>query len=163
MNNILLTPKKSNLLKTGSLIAIIIFIAPFLFYSYRYGSFPEGDTWETSFFTFKSGYYQSVSTFVWVFYGKFIPVYLLIIWFFTCRYWWRYAILAPIGMYCFQLISLFNDELKFKDEPLELIYILPTTISVAIILVLIRSKLKSYIALLAIHEDINNEIEKITK
>lgn len=157
----LLTRKKLNLLQAGSLIAIVIFIAPFLFYSYRYGGFPEGNTWETSMFTFKSVYYESVSTFVWVFYGKLIPFYLLTIWFFTCRYWWRYAILAPIGMYAFQMVSLFNDELKFKDEPLELIYILPTTICVAIILTLIRNKLKNYIHLLSLNESVNAEIEKL--
>lgn len=158
---ILLTQKKSNLLRTGSLLAIIIFIAPFLFYSYRYGGFPENDVWETSIFTFKSVYYESVSTFVWVFYGKFIPLYLLVIWFITCQYWWRYAILAPIGMYAFQLISLFNDELKFKDEPLELVYIFPTTISIAIILIMIRKRLKKYIHLLKLNEQIEIELKEI--
>lgn len=160
-NKKVLTLQKLNLLRTGSLIAIVIFIAPFLFYSYRYGGFPEGNVWETSIFTFTSVYYESVSTFIWVFYGKFIPLYLLIIWFFTCQYWWRYSILAPIGMYSFQLISLFNDELKFKDEPLELIYIFPTTLAIAIILILIRKRLKKYIHLLKLNEQIENELEKI--
>jgi hypothetical protein len=97
-----------------------------------------------------------------VFQGKFVPLYLLFIWFLTCRHWWHYAILAPIGMYVFQMISLFNDEMKFKDE-IEIYYIIPIMAIVAIALIIVRKKISPYIELISFNEKLNETISEIEK
>jgi len=127
-----------------------------------YGGFPDGKIWETSLFTFESKYYESVSTFIWVFQGKFVPIYLLTLWFLTCRHWWHYVILVPLGMYVFQMISLFNDEMKFKDE-IEIYYMIPIMLMVAIVLLFIRRKISPYIELMSFNEKLNETIEEIEK
>lgn len=155
------TQKMSSHLLMGSILAVIIIVSPLMFYSYKFEVFPTTKVWETPFFTLKSLYYENVSTFAWVFLGKFIPLYLLLIWFFTCRYWWYWSILVPIGMYVFQIASLFNDEFKLKDEPMELSYIFPYMIVVGILLYFIRKKLTAYIYMFNIDERIAEKIKKI--
>jgi hypothetical protein len=122
--------------------------------------FPSAKVWETPFFTFTSKYYENVETFAWVFLQKFIFIYLMIIWFMTCKNWWNKAILIPIGMMAYQIINLLNDELKFKDEGLDAIVVLPLTILVCYILMKIRNKLSFYTEALDLKSQIDLEIEK---
>lgn len=159
--NTSLTQKRLNHLLTGSIIAAFILLSPILFYSYKYGVFPEGKTWETSFFTLTSNYYESVSTFFWVFFGKFVPLYLMCIWFFTCRYWWYWSILLPIGMYIFQIISLFSEEFRLKDEPIDLMYIIPAIILTGVLLLYLRFRIIKYIDMFNLKERIDNQIKEI--
>lgn len=144
----------------GNFLAFIIAVSPLLFYSYKSGVFPTGKVLETPYFVLTSHYYENFTTFIWVFFGKFIPFYLLCIWFFTCRYWWYWAILTPIGMYLFQIVSLFNDEFKLKDEPIELIYIFPFILTVGIGLYFIRRKILVYIEMFNLKEQIESEVKK---
>lgn len=145
----------------GSVIAFFIVLSPIIFYSYKYGVFPEGKVWETPFFVLTSYYYESISTFFWVFFGKFIPFYLLCIWFFTCRYWWHWALLVPISMYILQMISLFNNEFKLKDEPIDLIYIVPYMLIVSLLLVYLRVRIMKYIDMFNLKERIDNQIKEL--
>lgn len=145
----------------GSFIAFIIALSPLLFYSYKSGLFPTGKVLETPFFTLTSQYYENLTTFVWVFLGKFVPLYLFCIWFFTCRYWWYWSILVPIGMYIFQIVSLFNDEFKLKDEPIELIYIIPYMVIVGLVLYLVRKKIQKYIKMFNLKEQIESEVKRV--
>ncbi|MEQ3500639.1 hypothetical protein ABMY20_12850 [Tenacibaculum sp. SSH1-16] len=145
----------------GSFIALIIALSPLLFYSYKLGVFPNGKVWKTPFFTLTSQYYESLSTFSWVLLGKLTPLYLLCIWFFTCRYWWYWAIIIPIGMYIFQIVSLFNDEFNLKDEPVELIYIFPYMLIVGVGLYFIRKKILKYIEMFNLKEQIESEVKKV--
>jgi len=64
----------------GGVLVLLIAITPFLFYSYE--SFPNSNVWETSFFTLETKFDTWIS-FAWYFIGKVIPLYLLLIWFFT--------------------------------------------------------------------------------
>ncbi len=155
------TQKMSSHLLMGSLLALFIALSPIIFYSYRFGVFPEGKVLETSLFTLTSQYYENLNTFFWVLFGKFVPLYLLCIWFFTCRYWWFWSILIPIGMYFFQIISLFNDEFKLKDEPIDLIYIFPYMILVGLLLLFVRNKILSFLELFNLKERIENQIKDI--
>ncbi|CAA0192574.1 conserved membrane hypothetical protein [Tenacibaculum maritimum] len=147
----------------GSVIAFVIAISPLIFYSYKFGVFPKEKTLETPFFTLTSYYYEDVSAFAWVFFGKFIPLYLLCIWFFTCRYWWYWSILIPIGMYFFQLTSLFSEEFKLKDEPIELVLIFPYMLIIGVGLYFVRKRIMTYIELFNLKEQIENEIYKVEK
>jgi hypothetical protein len=152
-------PERLNHQLTGnSIIAILIAITPFIFYSYL--CFPSIKVWETPFFTFTSKYYENVETFAWVFLQKFIFIYLMIIWFMTCKYWWNKAILIPIGMLTYQTINLVNDEVKFKDSGLDAIVVFPLVIVVCFILIKIRNKISFKIELLSLREMVDIEIEK---
>ncbi|AXG71204.1 hypothetical protein KORDIASMS9_03460 [Kordia sp. SMS9] len=125
-------------LLTGSIIAILIAITPYIFYSYQ--SFPEEKTWETFLFTYEAKHYKTVDYAVWIFMGKIVPLVLLILWFFTCRDWWYHVILIPIAMYVFQLYSAVNDDLEYHDE-VEIYYVIPIMMIIVPIVYFIRIKL----------------------
>lgn len=72
--------------------------------------------------------------------GKCIPFLLLVLWFFTCKHWWRHAILIPIGMYAFQIFSILNDETKYFDV-VEIWYVFPIMLCIVPVIYFIRAKL----------------------
>ena len=131
------TGKRS--LVTGGLVVLLIAITPFIFYSYK--SFPDSTkSWETFVFTINTNFY-SVYDLAWYFVGKYVPLYLLLLWFFTCKHWWHWIILVPISMYAFQLWGIINES-KNLDE-LELYFILPLMAILIPAVYLIRAKLFS--------------------
>lgn len=97
----------------GSIIATFIAITPYIFYYYE--SVPDVKIWNTFLFNYDSKYYLSAQVGIWTIIGKFVPLYLLIIWFFTCRHWWYHALLIPIIMYFFQFATVINEDLKYVD------------------------------------------------
>lgn len=133
------TDKKS--VFNGSVIAFFILATPFLFYSYK--SFPDVNVWETSFFSIKTDFY-SWFDFAWYFANKFVPLYLLLIWFFTCKHWWHWILLVPIGMYSFQLWGIINEN-RGLDE-LELYLLFPLMMVLVPFIYLIRAKLFNQIS-----------------
>jgi len=128
------TDRKS--LFIGGAIVILIAITPFLFYLYK--SFPDNKVWETFLFTTTTSFY-SWYDYAWYMTGKIIPLYLLLIWFFTCKHWWHWIILVPIAMYAFQLWGLINEN-SMLDE-LELYYVLPLMMILIPFVYVIRAKL----------------------
>lgn len=142
-------------------IGVLIVATPFLFYSYT--RFPEVKVWETSFFTFESHYYESVKTFAWVFLQKFVFIYLLLIWFFTCREWWKNAILVPIGMLVYQMTILLSDEIFLKDQLKELIILLPFVAIVCFSLWFIGKRLSMYSRAFDLKDEIELRIKEVEK
>ncbi len=130
------TDKKS--LVTGSIIATLIAITPFLYNLYE--SVPDVESWDTFFGTYKAGFYESVFVTAWTLMGKLIPIYLLFIWFFTCRHWWYHAIIVPIAMYVYQIISVISEDKGFIDSN-QLIYLVPIMAVVIPSIYLIRAKI----------------------
>jgi len=104
--------KKSLIL--GSIVATIIATSPYLFYLYE--SVPDTEVWNTFLFTYESGYYQDAQIAMWTLTGKIIPLYFLLVWFFTCRHWWYHVLLIPMTMYLFQIANILNDDLDYVDE-----------------------------------------------
>ncbi len=128
------TDKKSLII--GGIVVFLIAITPFLFYIYE--SFPNTDIWETSYFNITTKFPDWYS-FAWYFTGKFIPLYLLFIWFFTCKHWWHWIILVPITMYAFQLWGVLNESNNL--DSLEFYYILPLMMVLVPFVYVIRAKL----------------------
>jgi hypothetical protein len=126
---------KSNLI-VGGVIVLFISVTPFLFYLYE--SFPDSNVWETSFFIIETKFPSWIS-YAWYFTGKIIPLYLLLIWFFTCKHWWHWIILVPISMYSFQLWGVVNESNNM--DSLELIYVIPLMMFLVPSVYLIRAKL----------------------
>ena len=133
---------RSKFLLTGSIIAICIAFSPYLFYLYEI--FPNGPVWETSFFTYESKYYEDVLTAAWTYLGKITPLFLLFIWFFTCKHWWYHVILVPITMYSYQLLMAVYEDMYLRTDYLDtnqLIYLAPFFIIILSIVYLIRIKI----------------------
>lgn len=123
---------------TGSVLATIIALTPYFFYIYE--SVPDQRVWNTFLYTFHSNVYESAQVVVWTLTGKFIPLILLIIWFFTCRHWWYHAILVPIIMYIFQILSFSLSDTYLFDE-FQLIHMIPIMAIIIPSIYLIRAKL----------------------
>lgn len=130
----------SKSLAIGGVVVLLVAISPFLFYSYK--SFPETQIWETSLFTLKTSFPDWYS-FAWYFTGKVIPLYLLLLWFFTCKHWWHWIILVPIAMYAFQLWGVLNESNNLDE--LELYYLVPLMLILVPFVYLVRAKLFSRI------------------
>lgn len=137
------TKDSSGFLVLGSIIAISIAFSPYLFYLYEI--FPSGPVWENSFFTYESKYYKDVLTAAWTYLGKITPLFLLLIWFFTCKHWWYHVILVPIIMYAYQIIVTFYDDVylesRFLMDTNGLIYLAPFFIVILSIVYLVRIKI----------------------
>ncbi|WP_431108806.1 hypothetical protein [Winogradskyella poriferorum] len=135
-----LTDKKSYNKKIilGSIVASLVAATPFLFYLYEY--VPDVARWDTIFGTYESIEYGSANVAFWVLAMKFIPLFLSLIWFFTCRHWWYHALLVPIVMFSFQLISALNFDARYTDE-FDIIWLLPIMAIIFPSIYLIRARM----------------------
>jgi hypothetical protein len=122
----------------GSIIATFIAITPYLFYLHE--SVPEVKIWDTFLFTYDAGYYSDANIAMWVLTGKVIPLYLLFLWFFTCRHWWYHALLVPIAMYLYQVFEVINNDTAFLDTN-QLIYLIPVMAVIIPSIYLIRARI----------------------
>ncbi|WP_422104538.1 hypothetical protein [Winogradskyella sp.] len=122
----------------GSIIATIIAGTPFVFYLHEY--VPDTKEWETIFGSYNSQFYESANVAMWVLSMKIIPLLLTLIWFFTCRHWWYHALLVPIIMFSFQIVSAINADTNPLDE-LHILYLLPIMAIVFPSIYLIRAKM----------------------
>lgn len=122
----------------GSILATLIAGSPFLFYLYEY--VPSNPTWDTLFFTYHSGFYLNAQTAMWMLTGKSIPLFFLIIWFFTCRHWWHHALLVPIVMYVYQIVGAIYQDTSTGLDELDLIYMVPIMALIIPSIYLIRAK-----------------------
>ena len=129
------TDRKSLII--GSIIATILAITPYLFSLYE--SVPGDKTWSTFFGVYNSGFFENANTAMWIITGKAVPLLLIFIWFFTNRHWWFHALLVPIAMYIFQIISVFYDD-QFLDQ-FQLIYMIPIMAVVIPSIYLIRARI----------------------
>ncbi|GAA3607400.1 hypothetical protein Q4Q39_10595 [Flavivirga amylovorans] len=123
---------------TGSIIATLIAITPYLFYLHE--SVPNTKIWNTFLFTYNSGHFESANVAMWIFTGKLIPLFLLFIWFFTCRHWWYHALLVPIAMFTYQIFGTLNEEIKYIDTN-QLIYLIPIMAIIIPSIYLIRARI----------------------
>ncbi|MFC4721933.1 hypothetical protein ACFO5O_06355 [Geojedonia litorea] len=122
----------------GSIIATLIALTPYYFTLYE--SVPDTKVWDTFLFTYESGYYESAFILAWTLTNKLVPLFLLFIWFFTCRHWWFHTLLVPIALYVYQIIGVLNDDLKFFDTN-QFLYLLPVMAIVIPSIYLIRARM----------------------
>lgn len=126
--------KKKYTIGSG-IVVFLIAISPYLFYVYE--SFPNDYVWKTFLFELTLEL-NTWYNFVWFMTNKIIPLYLLLIWFFTCKHWWHWIILLPITIYLFQTWGIVNQS-RNVDE-VELIYMLPVMLVIVPAVYLIRAK-----------------------
>jgi len=153
--------KKQTSLWTGSFIILIIVFTPYLLYVHQ--NIPESiEKYETILGTIKGGYYGRVQTYIYFLLSKFVPLALLIIWFLTNKHWWVHAIIIPISVYLFQLISVINDSEEFADE-VDFIYTVPIAAIVVVILYFLRSKLAIYILAIDLKKEMDENMKNPKK
>ena len=122
----------------GSLVALLIAISPYFFYAYE--SVPDQKIWDTFLFSYDSNYYESARTAFWTLSGKLIPLFFLVIWFFTCRHWWHHALIIPILMYIFQVANILNDDLQYVDS-FQFKYLIPVMAIIIPSIYLVRARI----------------------
>src|SRR5690606_5103279 len=87
-------------------------------------------------------WYQEVYVSVWTMMGKFVPIFLLVIWFITCKDWRYHVILIPMGVFAFQLFSVINADGGIIDD-FELWWLFPIMLIIVPFLYFIKAKLSN--------------------
>jgi hypothetical protein len=152
--------KKANLLIGSFMIVMIVFI-PYLLYAHKFVN-EDIESFKTIFGTIKGGQYMYAQTYIYMFLSKFVPLMLLILWFITNKHWWVHALIIPITVYLFQLISVINDSEEFVDE-IEFIYTVPIAILIMVILYYLRSKMSIYIQAMDLKKEMDANMKTPTK
>jgi len=83
-----------------------------------------------------------------------------LIWYFTCRHWWKSAILVIIAVELAKIITALLNTSHAIDE-IDYITSLPITIPIILALALISKKLNKYNLSIELRSKIDNEIDKI--
>ncbi len=145
----------SSTLIYGTVIAVILAIVPYLFYSYE--AIPES-LWDLKYFgNINESFGGDPYITSWLIMIKFPPAILFFVWFLTCKHWWYHVIIIPFSMYFFQLVTAFIPSLGLIDHN-EIYFIIP---------VVIASLSASYIARIKVFDRIHgidiSEIEEDIK
>ncbi len=123
-----------------SLLIFFILGSPFIFKMHEYVSTDPEATFEFFGMTIDRNGFPNLNVFVWFMLGKIVPLYLLLIWFFTCKHWWYHIILIPVLMYAFQIFeSLISTDDYIDTE--NILWLLPFCMIVIPFVYLIRVKL----------------------
>ena len=123
-----------------SIALVFIVITPFLFKLHEYFPHTSDETVTFLGYVIDRNGFGDVSTYVWFLLNKFIPLYLLIIWFFTCKHWWYHIILIPICMYAFQIFEvIYSDDLYIETD--NVLWLLPICMVIIPFVYFVRVKL----------------------
>lgn len=123
-----------------SLMIFFILVSPFIFKLHEYVSTDPDATIEFLGITITKHGFPDINVFIWFLLGKIVPLYLMLIWFFTCKHWWYHIILIPILMYSFQIFESVIDTDGFIDTE-NILWLLPFCMLVIPFVYLIRIKL----------------------
>lgn len=123
-----------------SLMVFLIIASPFIFKLHEYVSTEEGATINFLGIEVNDHGFANLSVYVWFMLGKLVPLYLLLIWFFTCKHWWYHIILIPITMYAFQIFEeVYSDDYYIDTE--NILWLLPICMVIIPFVYFIRIKL----------------------
>lgn len=123
-----------------SLVFFSIAVSPILFKLHELFPKDPNDTIEILNFTIDRNGFYDLSTYFWFLLSKFIPLYLLIIWFLTCKHWWYHIIIIPISMYVFQIFEVVFSQDNLIDTD-NLLWILPICLITISFVYFVRLKL----------------------
>lgn len=139
------------------IITFIIIALPFLFYLYKL--VPDIPVWETEYFTLSLKYQESIEIFFWLFAKKVLTLSVLMIWFFTCKHWWRYVILFPLIIELYKFIGFIDTEFEFMD--FTFINTLVYSIPICLILIFISNKWGYYNKSKSFNQQLTQEIDQL--
>ncbi|MEA1785383.1 hypothetical protein U1E44_04705 [Arenibacter sp. GZD96] len=130
--------KKRLIIETMIFISIVI--SPFVFNLHEYlPTDPEAEI-KIFWFSIDNHGFADVSTYAWFMLTKLVPLYLITLWFFTCKEWWYHSILIPLMMYAFQIFEgIFSNDRNVDTE--NILWLLPVCMVVIPFVYFIRIKL----------------------
>jgi hypothetical protein len=105
-----------------------------------YELFPETESTKILGIDITAGAWPDVQVYVWLIFQKIVPLYLIFIWFMTCKHWWYHILLIPIVMYAFQIFEAVFDEDNIIDSE-NLLWLLPICVVLIPFVYFIRLKL----------------------
>jgi len=150
--------KRKKSLLIGSIIILLIMLAPYLLYIHR-GIPADVQDYESIFGTISGGEnYEFAQLYIYFLLAKFVPLFLLIIWFITNKQWWVHGLIIPISVYLFQFIVVLNDSEQYMME-VEFIYTVPITVIVMVILYFVRSKMAIYIQAVDLKKEMDENMK----
>lgn len=132
--------KAKRMIFIDSFMIFFILISPFVFKMHEYVPEDPEATIEFLGITITNNGFPDLNVFVWFMLGKIVPLYLLLIWFFTCKHWWYHIILIPILMYSFQIFESVIDTDNYIDTE-NILWLLPFCMLVIPFVYLVRIKL----------------------
>ncbi|WP_425236932.1 hypothetical protein [Ulvibacterium sp.] len=142
--------------KWDFLIASLLVFTPFLIQSYKF--IPENvEEYKVLWFTLDNQGFVDVNTFYWFVCLKLGSLLPMVIWFFTSKNWWRYAILSPIVLMFYQLLEGIAPQ-KITDE-ISFFQALPLIIGVVCFLTWIAHMVRRKTKILELYDTITHEIE----
>jgi len=123
-----------------SFVVLFIVMTPFLAKVYEF--FPTEKVMVIEFLglEIKENGWGEVQWRMWFMTQKVLPLYLLFIWFMTCKHWWYHIILIPLIMYVFQIFEDLFDQDGYVDTE-NLLWLLPICIVIIPFVYFIRVKL----------------------
>ncbi len=139
-------------------IAAIITILPFLFFVYKLA--PETQSWDLGIFKISTSGFVDVSVFLWLLNSKVVLFLALVLWFITCKNWWRFVIIVPITIELLKITTMLTSELIAVDK-FELIYALPLILIVISLIFLLARKLNYFSMAINMNHQLNYEIENL--
>jgi hypothetical protein len=127
--------------KLKDIVLVVSIIVVSILYFFAGKLIPEGiDTVSILGLEIGSFGFLDIKNFVLISKMKFLILFFAITWYFTCKHWWRSAILVIIILEFFKIANVFNSNKYYIDE-LEYLTSLPITIPLIILLVLFSLKL----------------------
>lgn len=144
------------------IVSILIFW-PTIFYLYLL--FPETRSVDFILFELESQYYPDVQTGFWLIFIKINLIILLLVFYFTSKIWWKYAILPVLSLTCFQCYSAYVEAFQGQDIMNYWYGILVWFIIVSPICLLIetRIKLKDHALMHDVGSDPKEFLKKLIK
>lgn len=155
-----LTGRKRRLI-IGGVIALLLAITPFLFYLYKYAP-DNSKIWKTAIFTFETKSFSNAQNFIHALFTKITFVIITSLWFITSKHWWKWAILIPLTMFLFQLLSVINYQEDYFDD-FDFWYSLVIIMPIIVFLVWISNELNKIIGDLDLKDEIEEELESYKK
>ncbi len=123
-----------------SIAVFFIIASPFIFKSHDYFPADPDETINIFGYVIDNNGFHNLNTYMWYLLSKLVPLYLLVIWFFTCKHWWYHVLLIPICLYAFQLFEVLYSEDNFIDTE-NTLWLLPVCMIIVPIVYFIRIKL----------------------
>lgn len=159
INNDYINTSKKSLRVFDILISSFLFVTPILFYFYKL--IPENlSTFEVLFITLKSNGFIDVRTSVWYLTHILCFVLPLCIWFVTEVRWWKYAILSPIALGCYQIWEAYFLNTQVLDEK-EYLKSIPFILGLIIVLMVLSYFIRYKYIILDIYDQLTNEIKEL--
>ena len=139
-------------------IIVLLLIAP-MFWMLHVFIPQETKALDLGLFTLGTYGFGNVSFLVFFAGFKLFLLVLMLIWYFSSRDWWRYAILSPILLYTYQFWETFQDWDNLVA--LKNLQVFPAVAAVVLYLVLISKAVKYKTSLLEMHRFVSAEVESL--